>query len=196
MSRRLFFGLELPDAWKTQLRDVQRSLQAKSVEAGAWSNPALLHITVLFLGVVPDESLPAIHEAGAAAARMISPIRLVTGKYGAFARNQVFWLGLAHDETDWPRLVELNKRVTEQVLDKLVLDLDNKHYRPHITLARKLRQRTDVTRLPQPNRLETVVPELCLFESLRVDGELTYPVRARFPFIDPAVPLDVFPRNT
>ncbi|GMA62247.1 RNA 2',3'-cyclic phosphodiesterase [Alicyclobacillus fastidiosus] len=178
--RRLFFGLELPDEWRDELHALQTSLKARHVEAGAWSNPKLLHITVLFLGMVSDEDEEAIAEAGRRAAEQVGPIRLTTGALGQFSRNKVFWLGLLRNETDWDKLALLNRAVKEQVLERLALDLDEKHYRPHITLARKLRSQVDVERLRAPAKLTTLVPNLILFESTRIDGQLQYPVRARF----------------
>lgn len=181
---RLFFGLELPIEWKTFIRSEQERLQKTSVQAGAWSNPKLLHITVLFIGVVNDADVEAFLDAGRTAAAASEPIRLATGRYGQFSRNKVFWLGLDKNLTQWDKLLQLNQMVRREVLDRLPLDLDDKHFKPHITMARKLRAQVDVDKLKAPNQMTVVVPELCLFESTRVDGELVYPVRARFPFSD------------
>ncbi|EPZ48253.1 MULTISPECIES: RNA 2',3'-cyclic phosphodiesterase [Alicyclobacillus] len=177
---RLFFGLELPADWKSSLHQVQTSLQARHVHASAWSNPELLHITVLFLGVVEDADQDAIVEAGEQVARLVTPIRLTTGSLGQFSRNKVFWLGLSRNDSDWDKLQALHQAVKGAVLERLPLDLDEKHYRPHITLARKLSTQVDVERLPTPAPLSAVIPDLCLFESTRIDGQLQYPVRARF----------------
>lgn len=182
MARRMFFGLDLPLEWKHALRHEQRVLQKRNVEASGWSNPELLHITVVFLGMIEDEQMEVVLEAGREAVAGLEQIAIRTGSYGEFARNKVFWLGLDRQLSDWKKLLELNRRVTQAVLARLPLDLDAKHYRPHITLARKMRQNVDVLRLAPPESLETVVSELCLFESLRVNGELTYPVRERFVF--------------
>ncbi|WAH35744.1 RNA 2',3'-cyclic phosphodiesterase [Alicyclobacillus dauci] len=179
--RRLFFGLELPDDWKENLRHLQSTLQTHHVDASAWSNPSLLHITVLFLGLVPEEQLPLIVDAGQAAATSSSPIRLTSGDYGQFSRNKVFWLGLRRNDTDWEKLVHLHESVKKEVLSRMSLDLDEKHYKPHITMARKLRAQVDVDKLAAPAAMKTTIPDLCLFESLRIDGQLSYPVRARFP---------------
>lgn len=183
--RRLFFGLELPDEWKDELHALQSALKTRQVEAGAWSNPQLLHITVLFLGMVSDQDDAAIMEAGRQAAEQVRPIRLTTGALGQFSRNKVFWLGLWRNETDWDELTLLNRTVKDQVMERLPLELDEKHYRPHITLARKLRSQVDVDRLRAPDKLTTVVSNLALFESIRIDGQLQYPVRARFELTGP-----------
>jgi 2'-5' RNA ligase len=180
--QRLFFGLELPKSWKDELKSIQSSLQSRHIEAGGWTNPDLLHITVLFLGMVAEEQLPAVMEAGRAAAERSKPIRLTTGDFGQFSRNQVFWLGLDRNKTDWDALAELHRQVKLEILARLPMDLDEKHYRPHITIARKLKGRVDVTKLKNPPSLSTSIGDLCLFESLRVDGQLTYPIRARFGF--------------
>lgn len=181
MQRRMFFGLELPAEWKRAIRKLQQSLQKTHVDAGAWSNPDLLHITVLFLGLVSEEQLPDVMEAGRSAAASSEAIRLTTGGFGQFSRNKVFWLGLHRDKTDWQQLVQLHEHVKTEVLARTPFDLDEKRYRPHITLARKLRSSVEVDRFAAPTALTASIHELCLFESLRIDGQLTYPVRARFP---------------
>lgn len=180
MTTRLFFGLELPDSWKAHLADLQHVFRTRHIDVGAWSNPALLHITVLFLGVLGDEHRAFLHQVASEAARETKPIRLTTGSFGAFSRNKIFWLGLDRNKTDWQTLNALHERVRDGLLGQIPFHFDDKRYRPHITLARKLSPRFDVDRLPEPEPLETVVTELCLFESIRIDGELQYPVRARF----------------
>lgn len=179
---RLFFGLELPVEWKQAMQDEMRRLRQKSVEANAWSNPDLLHVTILFIGVVDTDDVSSLHVAGELAASACEPIRLVSGRYGQFSRNKVFWLGFDKNESDWEKLDRLNRTIRHQVLELLPLDLDEKRFKPHITIARKLKGRVDVERLNAPAQLSTMAPHLCLFESTRIDGQLVYPVRARYPF--------------
>ncbi|WP_052012340.1 RNA 2',3'-cyclic phosphodiesterase [Alicyclobacillus hesperidum] len=181
MSARLFFGFELPVEWKRSLRTQVDLLRESYVRTAAWSNPDLVHITVLFLGVVDESDRASLTEAGHAAASQLKPLRITTGNYGEFSGNRIFWLGLDRQASDWDELMRLGELVRQAVTERVRLDLDEKRFRPHITLARKLAKWVDVKRLPPPTRLSTVVTELCLFESLREDGRLVYPVRERFP---------------
>ncbi|TDY49521.1 2'-5' RNA ligase [Alicyclobacillus sacchari] len=181
VTARMFFGLELPMQWKRSLRAQVRLLREEYVRTAAWSNPDLVHITVLFLGMVDESDRSSLTEAGRVAAAQVKPIQLTTGHYGEFSGNRVFWLGLDRQESDWDELMQLGELVRQNVSERVRLDLDEKRFRPHITLARKLAKWVDVKKLPSPTRLTTVVTELCLFESLREDGQLAYPVRERFP---------------
>lgn len=179
---RLFYGLELPQEWKDALRALQTALKAKHVQANAWNNPDLLHMTVLFLGQMEDASLTNVVTAGEKAVQGCRPFQLTTGSLGQFSRNKVFWLGLDKQHSDWQALNHLHEQVKAAVLAQLPLDLDEKRYRPHITLARKLQQRVDVERLALPAPLTATFTDLCLFESTRIDGQLCYPIRHRFTF--------------
>ncbi|WP_067619341.1 RNA 2',3'-cyclic phosphodiesterase [Alicyclobacillus acidiphilus] len=192
MTRRLFFGLDLPQAWKARLKAEQHALRDRKVEAAAWSNPDLLHITVVFLGMIEDDQYDAIVEAGRAAVVGLQPISIRSGSYGEFSRNKVFWLGLDKQRSEWQKLHELHRRVSDEVLARVPLDLDAKHYRPHITLARKMKMTVDVSRLAAPEpQLDTVITALSLFESTRLHGELTYPVLESFPLEGPSGPCAV-----
>lgn len=179
---RLFFGLALPTAWKQVMKEEERRLRQKSVPASAWNNPDLLHVTILFIGIVETYNVALLDEAGTQAAASCAPIRLVSGGYGQFSRNKVLWLGLDKNESDWDRLLYLNQILRTQVLERLPLDLDEKRFKPHITIARKVSPQVDVSRLKAPESLSTVVSELCLFESTRLDGQLVYPVQSHYPF--------------
>ncbi|WP_206831977.1 RNA 2',3'-cyclic phosphodiesterase [Alicyclobacillus fructus] len=181
--RRLFFGLELPVAWKDAIANWVESIrQEGQVVARNWSRRDLYHLTVLFLGMVDPADVPRAAEAGQRAAAEQAPFRLTTGSFGRFETSRVFWLGLDARHSDLDALTALHRRVRTDVSICLPgVNTEDRPYRPHITLARELRQFPEHAPAP-PQALSHEFTELCLFESTRANGQLVYPVIRRFPF--------------
>lgn len=182
MKRRLFFGLELPIAWRDAIAERCACIRREGqVVAGNWSRKDLYHLTVLFLGMVDSADSASAVAAGQAAAEAQAPIRLTTGSFGRFEKSRVFWLGLNSDASDLAALDKLYRRVRSAVEERLPVALEDRPYRPHITLARQL-LRVPERALEPPKPMAHVFEELCLFESTRENGQLVYPVIRRFPF--------------
>lgn len=194
--KRLFFGVELDRSFKQQLAHLQQTLQDQGVAAGNWSAPELLHLTVLFLGEVDEQNVPSLVRAGAQAAAEVSPFAVRSEGVGVFERSRVLWVGVRQD-SERMALDQLHQRVHRQVTQTGLVALDTRPFRPHITLARKLRTQS----LPEIRLMDELasalaggdipVRHLSLFASTRVAGQLVYPVLHRFNLHDGA-----FPRNT
>jgi 2'-5' RNA ligase len=130
---RLFFAVELPS-------DVQASLgRLKPTDENRdyrWADPSLLHVTLAFLGQQPEDRLDVLRQVGAAAASASRTGILKLGQPGSFgARNapRVLWVGLAGDLA---ALEELQDRL-DAGLRQAGFDLEQRPFRPHITLARR-----------------------------------------------------------
>ncbi|WP_026963465.1 RNA 2',3'-cyclic phosphodiesterase [Alicyclobacillus pomorum] len=181
---RLFYGLAIPPDCKTQGAAVQKGLQQRGVVAGNWSAPELFHITVLFLGELAPDLLPFLDEVGEAAAKSVRPFALRLTHAGAFERNRILWLGLAEDD-GYETLQALHSSVRRHIVRHGGISVESRPYRPHLTLARKLNVPTFQAAgsgegFPQQG-ISFPVTELCLFESTRVNGKLTYPVLRSYP---------------
>ena len=66
---RLFIGIDVGDAWTDRLRDAL----GRTVR---WVRPELYHVTVVFLGNQPPESVDAVDRALASAASTVKPFTL------------------------------------------------------------------------------------------------------------------------
>jgi RNA 2',3'-cyclic 3'-phosphodiesterase len=130
---RLFFAIELPP-------EVQGALgRLKPGDANAdyrWVDPALLHLTLAFLGEQPEERLETLHNVGleAAAASHGGQLRLgQVGQFGSKRSPRVLWVDLAGD---LEALLALQRRL-EQRLREAGFALETREFRPHVTLARR-----------------------------------------------------------
>ncbi|GAB3067349.1 RNA 2',3'-cyclic phosphodiesterase [Micromonospora schwarzwaldensis] len=103
------------------------------------ADPAHLHLTLAFLGEVPDDRLVAVQSAlGLAAAsfqdgRGSSP-RLRLGGGGSFGqgRSTVLWVDVRGDTEPLDALA----RLVRDALRRAGLPHDDKPFRPHLTIAR------------------------------------------------------------
>ena len=128
--RRLFFGLDAHSQSQALLGlQQQLALAASPVVANN------LHLTVLFLGAVNEEQLPQLCQLGAQVASQQAGFKVVLDHLGGFPQAKVAWIGPSQS----PRqLLELEQALRAGVL-ALGLPLDERPYRPHLTLYRKAR---------------------------------------------------------
>jgi 2'-5' RNA ligase len=153
-SRRLFFAL-WPDArLREQVMRTARPIAA--LAPGRLQQPQQWHVTLVFLGAVPATRLPVAHEA--AADVRAEPFELTLDTVEYWRRAGVLCLTAQRTPPALERLVtalrgELGQRgfVTEQ-----------RAYRPHLTLARRVRP---PPQFPAPDPLHWPATTFVLVES-------------------------------
>lgn len=128
--RRLFFAL-WPDA---PTRDaLRRTTRAIVRHAGGRSVPAAnFHLTLAFLGGVPEEGIDAA--VAAARATPIAPGSLVLDTLGWFERPQALWIGPSAP----PAALGEHAARLRAALAATGLGVDVVPFRPHVTLARRV----------------------------------------------------------
>ncbi|MDA1362246.1 RNA 2',3'-cyclic phosphodiesterase [Glycomyces luteolus] len=146
-TERLFAALPLPDNAVADLTEVVADLNI--ARRGAPSRPGATgrrtpssrlvrsenwHLTLSFLGEVPADRCAETAEVIAAAARESEPMRLCVSGGGRFGRGRysVVYAGL---DGDVAALVDLVHRIRAGLIAG-GLPVDQKQYRPHVTLAR------------------------------------------------------------
>lgn len=124
---RLFLALEIPASIKQGLLRVQAPI------AGArWQTESQLHLTLLFLGNVHEETVPGVCDA--LRAIPLAGFELQVRGVGCFGRPQAprnLWAGV-HPEAP---LAALHTRSKERLVH-LGFAFEQRPFRPHITLAR------------------------------------------------------------
>ena len=128
--RRLFFGLDAHSQSQALLGlQQQLALAASPVVADN------LHLTVLFLGAVNEEQLPQLCQLGAKVASQQAGFRVVLDQLGVFPQAKVTWIGPSQAPC---QLLDLEQTLRAGV-SALGLPLDERPYRPHLSLYRKAR---------------------------------------------------------
>ena len=138
MSTRTFLALNVDDAVR---RGVARLAQQIGDLADPdakihWVRQDNLHITLNFLGNVPDEILADVCNSAAEVAAEFEPfdfhIRNLAAVPADGRQLRVFWLDI---EDPTGRLVELQRGLTDALVD-LGMRPEARGYKPHLTLAR------------------------------------------------------------
>lgn len=132
---RLFVACELPDDVKDAVATVTRSIREQSGSSVRWVNPNGVHLTLKFLGEVPQNKLPAIKIALQEAVVRHSPFNLEFSNIGTFGGREglrIMWIGIAGDVL---RLEALTRDVN-RALEVVGFEGDRRPFRPHLTLGR------------------------------------------------------------
>ena len=132
---RLFIALPLPDQVKGLLQSQQQTLKKALPNTRIrWSDPAQLHLTLVFLGEVGARDLPLVTQGLEFACRRVQPFGLETADVGAFPslnRASVLWTGVM-GQTDV--LETLHARLVGQL--EGLYKPDKRTFKPHLTLGR------------------------------------------------------------
>jgi 2'-5' RNA ligase len=167
--RRLFFALWPDEATREALRRASRPAMRRV--RGRPVPPSSYHVTLAFLGNVPDEQLESIIVE---ARRVECPrVHLTFDCFGFFPAPQVFWIGAR--ETP-PALADLSSRLWA-AMESLGIERDMRPFHAHLTLARHVRT------LPEadpPPLVGWTVSEFVLAESETEPGGVRYTVLERF----------------
>jgi 2'-5' RNA ligase len=136
---RLFVAVEIPGAWKAALTGEAKRLTRAAPGFGRWVDPAVMHLTLVFLGTQPAGRLPAMQEALDAASQVIAPISLRPDHLGSFGGRgavRVVWAGIADDP---PGALGRLRNVVADALRGAGTTFEEGQFHPHITLARARR---------------------------------------------------------
>lgn len=123
---RLFTALEIPDEIAARLTGLQRG-----IEGARWIEPGDFHITLRFIGDVPEDVAEDVDAALQAIA--FDPFAIEIEGVGVFggAKPHALWAGVKPSEP----LLKLQAR-HESAMRRAGLKPETRNYAPHITLAR------------------------------------------------------------
>lgn len=133
MAVRSFIALELNDEVRGKLTELLHQLH-RTGAAVKWVEPENLHLTLKFLGEVPEAQIANIAETLRAIAQTIKPFAFTVRGVGGFPdlrRPRVLWVGVEAV----PPLIQL-QRLVEQGMEKLGFAPEGRAFHPHITLGR------------------------------------------------------------
>ena len=131
---RAFIAITPPTTLQQSMAEVRQVFQRLSLP-WRWVTPDHIHLTLRFLGNVPDESVTSLHQAMAQAAQdqTAFPIRArALGCFPSPARARVLWVGL---DDPSQALERLNNRLTA-ALTPLGFPPEDRPFHPHLTLVR------------------------------------------------------------
>lgn len=172
---RFFIALEIPEEEKKQFVSLQQKLQT-IVPGARLTDPDKLHLTFAFIGEQPDTLKQALIYVLQKAALGIKSFEITPAYIDGFPEihhPKVFWTGV-NGEID--KIVILRERIKDGLL-KLNLDVDDRRFIPHITIA-KINQDLEIS-ISEEEKLQQLlqnsftpirIASIKLFESLSNQG--------------------------
>jgi 2'-5' RNA ligase len=131
---RLFIAIEIPDEIKKEMVKVQEQLRKANIDA-SWTRTDGMHLTLKFLGEVPETKIAEIVNGLQKAAEGIGPLKLSVSGVGTFPNPKnarVVWIGLAGDIEKLSRL----QVAVENAMVLLGMAREERKFTPHLTLGR------------------------------------------------------------
>jgi len=194
-AMRLFIALNLPDAWKTALEDLQGQMQSAISERlgpavrPRWVRPDGIHLTLKFLGETPSSRIEALTTALAQAVPQPPGFDLSLGRVGSFEQRRAPRVILATVAVQGSVLIDLYQRI-ETWLAAAGWPREERSFHPHLTLARLPDTLDDATRhavatlstsFEAPQTPVWRVDRVCLIRSQLGPGGARYERLAAFP---------------
>lgn len=133
-SLRTFIAVEISDAVRDKVVALIELLGSASADV-KWVEPHNLHLTLQFLGDVPERQIPDVCKAVARGAGEVSPFSLEICGAGAFpnlGKPRTLWLG-ATDGFD--HMADLHDRVAFALADLGFRD-EERRFQSHLTIGR------------------------------------------------------------
>ncbi len=135
---------------------------ARPCDLGNFTTPDNLHLTLVFIGESDDAQgiIRAMDSVGGDA------FTLTFDGAGTF-RDGLWWLGCDKP----PQLLQIQRRLSD-ALRGIGYEIENRAFKPHLTIARQVVTRTQpvLTYEPFPQQVASIE----LMQSHRVNGRLTY----------------------
>ncbi|MBM4003144.1 MAG: RNA 2',3'-cyclic phosphodiesterase [Planctomycetes bacterium] len=131
---RTFVAVELAGGVKKRAESLIKKLQELAADI-AWVPTRNMHLTLKFLGNVPDVELNDVCRVVKNAVATVEPFEIVFRGLGAFPnlrQPRTLWLGVEHGSQE---IIELQQAV-EQSLQSLRFPKENRRFLPHLTLGR------------------------------------------------------------
>ena len=131
---RTFIAVELDSAVRTRAEELVRILRSADADV-KWVEPQNLHITLQFLGEIPDGLIADTCKAVEKGAAQMRAFDLDIGEAGAFpnsSRPRTLWIG-AKSGAD--RMAELHDYVALE-LSALGFQDDGRQFQTHLTVGR------------------------------------------------------------
>ena len=138
MMTRCFIAIELSRAIRKELARLMERLRSQEHLADKgirWTRPEQIHLTLKFLGQVPDENISAICQAVSSIAALFDPFEFEVGHCECFPPQgpaRVLWAGIQEGHED----VQALQEAIDVAMEQLGFAPDARRFQGHLTLAR------------------------------------------------------------
>ena len=134
MEIRSFLAFELPAEIMDVISHASRDMKKTPLNV-RWVKPGNIHLTMVFVGNVPQEHLKPIGQAAADISRRYGPFNVFlrgTGVFGSKRNPRVLWARL---DGDLERLSNFRDELQKH-LEPFGIKREKRRFKPHLTLGR------------------------------------------------------------
>lgn len=167
---RCFIALEFPPEIKSSIyRSLKREIKDKPELK--WVSEENLHITLKFLGEVPDKKVPAIGEQLEKIFKGDRRVKIKLGELQAFLDRgevRVLWIGIAEGEDK----IKKYANELEKSLSKMGFKKEKREFVPHLTIARA-RKNSRKKFKPEDFNIKLNIPDFFVDEIVLFKSTLT-----------------------
>lgn len=131
---RTFIAVELPEQIKKEIEVLQAPLK-KTNAFVSWVKPGNIHITLKFLGEVPEEKINEVFSACEAALKNAGKFKMNLKGMGAFPdfrRPRVIWVGAGKGGEE---LSDMATKIEEEI-EKIGYPKEKRKFSAHFTIGR------------------------------------------------------------
>jgi 2'-5' RNA ligase len=133
---RTFCAIELPAELSSRAASHITRLRTEVPQISAsWNRDGKFHITLKFLGEIPQRQVKDVSEAADRAVGEIAPFKIIVEQAGVFPKHgppRILWIGITDSEGKLQRLqARLDDECAKQGFAK-----EDRPFHPHLTLAR------------------------------------------------------------
>ncbi len=135
MPFRTFIAVELPGGVRRRAEKAIQQLRAANAKV-TWVKPENMHLTLKFLGDVPDSDVPKVCQVVAEAVRGFDPFEIVFRGCGAFpttAAPRTVWIGVDQGAEE---LIAIHQAIDEALKNELRFPRETRRFQAHLTLGR------------------------------------------------------------
>lgn len=151
---RSFIAIELPNDVKSSLAILLNNLKPGNESSVKWVAPGSIHLTLKFLGNIPENKVIDITQAIEKSIKGISSFTLALHQLGGFPNlrsPRVVWVGISGD-------IEVVTRLQKNI-DRAMIPLgfqgEKRGFSPHLTLGRVRDKVTSKEKLELRTRIES-----------------------------------------
>jgi 2'-5' RNA ligase len=181
-AKRIFVAIALPEAVIQELVRLQELMKNLPVLHATYPLPQHIHVTLAFVGMADESTIKAIDQVLQSIFFPSCAISLSRLDYfGSLVHGAVVYVSVISDA-----LIELGTTIQAHLHAQRLMKQSNQSiYIPHLTIARIKSARNSESVLEfiqtsQTSFIDFTVHEFYLFESSRVNGELTHRILYRY----------------
>ncbi len=170
---RLFIAINFEERIKDEIQSIAKEVKESSIK-GKFVNKEHIHLTLEFLGDIHSNRVEEIKDIMNKIE--FEPFTMELENIGFFKRRDgnIYWLGIKHSE----KLLELQSRLHRLLLEK-GFKLEDRAYKPHITLGRRVNVKDDFDMENLSNSVQDIsifVDKIDLMKSEHINGKLVYSI--------------------